>query len=164
MRRIAALVVCGLLIFSVSIFLETRTEWPWDILQSLGAAGVILLLGLIRGRAREEESDQLWIIAFWYWLTEQLASAATRFQTAVKESAPKATDGAQEPEAGKVADTGTPGTAPETAPMTAQGPEEPRGREADVTERDGSLVKTVLWFHERYLRPDPPGQDTQQGG
>jgi hypothetical protein len=173
--RIAVLTLLGVAIFGISIFLETRMHWPWDIMQSLGAAGVILVLGLIRGAARKEESDQLWMIAFWRWLTEQPASTAMPIHTGTSEQALATSDTEQPGQTGEaeLEDSRSPqrATSGDMAPagrQTAPGPSLPtaRGEEvpaARVTERDGSLVKTTLWFHERHLRDDPPQEDTDRG-
>jgi hypothetical protein len=176
MRSIAGYVIWGIVILLLSMSLEVLADWkPKDIVQSLGAATVMLVLAMIRGGARREAKDKLWITALSHWLTGKLVALITWLHAAEekeKKEEERASAAATSAPAGQVgpadvAPRSSEGDLPggSTTPSDTQEKAEEAGNAAHgdfrpplgITERDGPWVRRearVLWEPE--VPPRPP--------
>jgi hypothetical protein len=167
-RRTAMLVTFGIAVMVVSIVLEILAKWRfWEIVQSFGAAAALLWVALVRRRARDHESDPLWITALGHWLIDKLHALIKRLHAEQEEARPASTanthDAAEQPAgsadvevaAGSMLSRGREGASPilmerhPAAPADIVNAETERQRK--IVERDGSWARAesdILWLKE----------------
>lgn len=176
MLRIAGYVMGGVLILVLSISLEIAAELtPKEIWQSLGAATAILILAMIRGGARKEAKDRLWITALGHWLIAKLARLITRVHAAEEREAKRASlgqplhpfehgaDADMAPlRSGAEHDLTSMPAAPAAGSALLDESRDAVGRDVEsepaVTERHGSWVRTEanpLWLPDAHVPTRP---------